>query len=80
MKIALTSVIVDGPVNAFKFLYRGSWFHIEALCLEANLAIGASPEELDGTGLLLEPNNNPAASTFQQALYKGRDSCNCIWS
>jgi catechol 2,3-dioxygenase-like lactoylglutathione lyase family enzyme len=29
-----------------------------------------SPEEPDGTELLLEPNDNPAAKTFQQALYE----------
>jgi hypothetical protein len=36
---------------------------------EANLAIVASPEEPEGTGLLLEPNDNPIASTYQQAIY-----------
>jgi len=29
-----------------------------------------SPDEPDGTELVLEPNQNPAARTFQQALYK----------
>jgi len=29
-----------------------------------------SPEEPDGTELLLEPNQNPAAKTFQAALFK----------
>ena len=28
------------------------------------------PEEPDGTELSLEPNENPAAKTFQEALYK----------
>ena len=38
---------------------------------EANLAIVISPEEPDGTGLLLEPNDNPRiARTYQEALYK----------
>jgi hypothetical protein len=36
---------------------------------EANLAIVASPEEPDGTGLLLEPNENPIAKAYQNALY-----------
>jgi predicted enzyme related to lactoylglutathione lyase len=29
-----------------------------------------SPEEPDGTQLLLEPNSNPAAQTFQQAIFE----------
>jgi hypothetical protein len=28
-----------------------------------------SPEEPDGVELLLEPNDNPAARTFQEAIY-----------
>jgi predicted enzyme related to lactoylglutathione lyase len=30
----------------------------------------ASPEEPDGVELLLEPNDNPAASTYQQAIFQ----------
>ena len=37
---------------------------------EAQLAIVASPEEVDGTGLLLEPNSNPIAQAYQDALYQ----------
>jgi len=37
---------------------------------EANLAIVVSPEEPNGTGLLLEPNDNPIGKTFQEALYQ----------
>ena len=29
-----------------------------------------SPDELDGVQLLLEPNNNPAAKTFQAAIFE----------
>jgi predicted enzyme related to lactoylglutathione lyase len=36
---------------------------------DANLAIVASPEEPDGTGLLLEPNDNPISRGFQQGVY-----------
>ncbi|MDQ4078821.1 MAG: VOC family protein, partial [Chloroflexota bacterium] len=39
---------------------------------EAHLAIVASPEEPDGTGLLLESNGNPIAKTYQEALYQER--------
>lgn len=69
MKIALTSVFVDDPGKAFKFYTEVLGF-IERLYMpEANLAIVASPEEPGGTGLLLEPNDNPIAATYQQALY-----------
>ncbi|HYP19844.1 MAG TPA: VOC family protein [Chloroflexia bacterium] len=69
MKIALTSVFVDDPGKAFKFYTEVLGF-IERLYMpEANLAIVASSEEPGGTGLLLEPNDNPIAATYQQALY-----------
>ncbi len=37
---------------------------------EAQLAIVVSPEEQDGTALLLEPNDNPIAKAHQEGLYK----------
>ncbi len=70
MKIALTSVFVDDPAKAFKFYTEVLGFIEKMYIPEAHLAIVASPEEPSGTGLLLEPNDNPIASTYQQALYK----------
>ena len=70
MKIALTSVFVDDPNKAFKFYTEVLGFVERMYIPEAALAIVVSPEEPAGTGLLLEPNNNPIASTYQQALYK----------
>ncbi len=70
MKIALTSVFVDDPTKAFKFYTQVLGFIEKMYIPEAHLAIVASPEEPDGTGLLLEPNDNPIASTYQEALYK----------
>lgn len=70
MKIALTSVFVDDPTKAFKFYTEVLGFVEKMYVPEAHLAIVASPDEPDGTGLLLEPNDNPIASTYQQALYK----------
>jgi len=70
MKIALTSVFVDDPTKAFKFYTEVLGFIEKMYIPEAHLAIVASPDEPDGTGLLLEPNDNPIASTYQQALYK----------
>jgi predicted enzyme related to lactoylglutathione lyase len=70
MKIALTSIPVNDPIKAFKF-YTETLGFVERLYMpEAYLAIVASPEEPDGTGLLLEPNANPISKTFQEAVYE----------
>jgi predicted enzyme related to lactoylglutathione lyase len=69
VKIALTSVFVDDPIKAFKFYTEVLGFIERMYIPEAYLAIVASPEEPNGTGLLLEPNNNPIARTYQEGLY-----------
>lgn len=70
MKIGLTSVFVHDPNTAFKFYTEVLGFVTRMYVPEAGVAIVASPEEPHGTGLLLEPNNNPIAKTYQEALYK----------
>lgn len=70
MKIKLTSVFVDDPAKAFKFYTEVLGFIEKLYIPEAELAIVVSPEEPDGAALLLEPNGNPIASTYQEALYK----------
>ncbi len=70
MKIALTSVIVNNPNEALKFYTEVLGFVKRMHIPEANLAIVVSPEETNGTGLLLEPNDNPIGKTFQEALYR----------
>lgn len=69
MKIALTSVFVNDPHQALKFYTEVLGFVTKQYVPEAHLAIVVSPEEPDGTGLLLEPNENPIAKPYQQALY-----------
>ena len=69
MKILLTSVFVDDPARAFRFYTEVLGFVEKMYVPEAALAIVASPDEPDGTGLLLEPNDNPIARTYQEALY-----------
>jgi predicted enzyme related to lactoylglutathione lyase len=68
MKIALTSVFVNNPLTAYTFYTEVLGFVKRLYIPEANLAIVASPEEPEGTGLLLEPNDNPIAKTYQEAL------------
>ncbi len=71
MKIALTSVFVDDPVGkAFRFYTEVLGFVQRTYIPEAFLAIVASPEDSNGTGLLLEPNDNPIAKTYQEGLRK----------
>jgi predicted enzyme related to lactoylglutathione lyase len=72
MKIKLTSVFVDNQYKALKF-------YTEVLGFVKNSDITAgkfrwltvvSPEEPDGTQLLLEPNDNPAAKSYQESIFK----------
>jgi len=69
MKIALTSVFVPDPVAAYKFYTNVLGFASKLYMPEAYLAIVVSPEDPDGTALLLEPNGNPIAKTYQEGLY-----------
>jgi predicted enzyme related to lactoylglutathione lyase len=70
MKIALTTIYVDDPSKAFEFYTQKLGFIKRIYQPEANLAIVASPEDPFGTGLLLEPNDNPIARAYQSALYQ----------
>ncbi|WP_276373497.1 VOC family protein [Chryseolinea sp. H1M3-3] len=69
MKIGLTSVFVHNPIEAYKFYTEVLGFVKKMYVPEAYLAIVASPEEPEGTSLLLEPNNNPIAKTYQEGLF-----------
>jgi hypothetical protein len=69
VRIALVSVTVNNPNEAFKF-YAGTLGFVEKIYKpEMFLAIVASPDDPDGTGILLEPNNHPLVKTFQQGVY-----------
>jgi catechol 2,3-dioxygenase-like lactoylglutathione lyase family enzyme len=71
MKIKLTSVFVNDQAKALKF-----YTEVLGFVKKQDFPVGdykwltvASPEDPDGVELLLEPNNNPAAKTFQDAIY-----------
>lgn len=70
MKIGMTSVFVHDPTKAFAFYTDVLGFAEHTYLPEHNLAIVVSPEAADGVGLLLEPNDNPIARTYQQGLYE----------
>lgn len=70
IRINLTSVLVDDQDKALKFYTDVLGFQkkVDVPIGEFKWLTVVSPAEPDGTQLLFEPNNNPAAQTFQQAL------------
>ena len=72
MRIKLTSVYVDDQQKALRF-----YTEVLGLTKKADFSKGsfrwltvASPEEPDGTQLQLALNNNPAAKTYQEAIFQ----------
>ena len=72
MKIKLTSVFVDDQEKALRF-YRD----VLGFAKKTDFSQGpyrwltvASPEEPEGTELQLALNNNPAAKTYQEAIFQ----------
>ena len=72
MKIKLTSVHVDDQDKALRF-----YTEVLGFTKKVDFSNGpfrwltvASPEEPDGTELQLALNNNPAAKTYQDALFQ----------
>jgi predicted enzyme related to lactoylglutathione lyase len=70
MRINLHSVMVDDQDKALKFYTETLGFikRTEIPMGEFRWLTVVSPENRDGVELALEPNENPAAQTFQQAL------------
>lgn len=69
MKISLVSIPVHNPLEAFKFYTETLGFVKKQYIPEQYLAVVASPEEPDGTSLLLEPNAHPVSKAFQEGVY-----------
>jgi predicted enzyme related to lactoylglutathione lyase len=72
MKIKLTSVYVDDQEKALRF-----YTEVLGFAKKADFSNGpyrwltvASPEEPQGTELQLALNNNPAAKTYQEAIFQ----------
>ena len=72
MKIKVTSVYVNNQDNALRF-----YTEVLGFAKKTDFSQGpyrwltvASPEEPDGTELQLALNNNPAAKTYQEALFQ----------
>ena len=75
MKIAMTSVFVNDPLKAHTFYTEVLGFTSKMYMPQYYLAIVVSPEEPDGVGLLLEPNHNPIAKTYQEGIYNSNLPC-----
>ena len=71
MRIRLTSVFVKDQEKALKF-YTGTLGFVKKADIPAGdyrwLTV-VSPEEPNGTQLVLEPNSNPAAKAYQEAIF-----------
>ncbi len=72
MKIKLSSVFVDDQDKALRF-----YTEVLGFVKKADIPVGefkwltvVSPEGPDDLELLLEPNNNPAAKTYQEAIFE----------
>lgn len=72
IKIRLTSIFVDDQDTALQFYTSVLGFKKkdDVPVGEFKWVTVVSPDEPDGTQLLLEPNNNPAAGTFQKAIFE----------
>jgi len=75
MKIKLTSVlVVDDQDRALKFYAEALGF-VKKRGIpvgKAKFLAVVSPEEREGTELLLEPKDNPAAKRFKKAIFEQR--------
>jgi hypothetical protein len=69
MRIAMTSVFVEDPVAAHAIYTEKLGFTSRDFQPEAQLAVVASPEDPDGTALLLEPRGDSFAKTYQESVY-----------
>jgi catechol 2,3-dioxygenase-like lactoylglutathione lyase family enzyme len=70
MRIVVTSVLVDDQEKALKF-YTGMLGFVKKTDIpmgDARWLTVVSPQDPDGTELLLEPDEHPAAGPFKDAL------------
>lgn len=72
IKIAVASVFVDDQDKALRFYTEVLGFEKkqEVPLGEARWLTVASPEGPEGVELLLEPNSNPIAQTYQRSLHE----------
>ena len=69
MKIAMASVSVRDPIAAFMFYTQKLGFVEKVYMPEMLLAVVVSPEDKEGTALLLEPRGNLGSDMFFDGIY-----------
>lgn len=70
MKISLVSIPVPDPKQAHEIYTTQLGFVSKEFDPDAWIAIVASPEDPDGTAILLEPCEGNFAETYQKAAYE----------
>lgn len=70
MKINLTSVLVNDQARALQFYTEVLGFIKKTEIPDIRWLTVVSPEGPQDIELLLEPNENPAGKTYQEAIYK----------
>lgn len=70
MKVLMTSIFVDDPIEAHKYYTKVLGFKSKDFQPEAQLAVVVSPEDPNGTTILLEPRGDLFGKTYQEAVYK----------
>lgn len=72
MRIEVASIFVNDQQKAMEFYTEVLGFEVatDAPMGEDRWLTVTSPDGVDGVELLLEPNSNPIASTYQSALYE----------
>lgn len=70
LRIKMTSIPVNDPIAAFKFYTEVLGFKELQYMPDYKLAVIVGPNDLKGTALMLEPNDNPISAEFQSAVRK----------
>lgn len=81
MKIVVASIFVEDQEKALNFYTEKL-----GLAKKQDVSLGqykwltvVSPDDQDGTELLLEPNDNPAAKTYQKAIFEQGIPATSFW-
>jgi predicted enzyme related to lactoylglutathione lyase len=72
MKIKLASVFVEDQAKALEFYTKTLGFvkKMDVTAGKYRWLTVVSPDDQNGPQLVLEPNDNPAAKTYQQSIFK----------
>jgi predicted enzyme related to lactoylglutathione lyase len=70
MKVALTSISVKDPIEAFKFYTEKLGFVKKVYIEHMRVAIVVSPEDTEGTAILLEPRGGYGSGEFFDGIHE----------